>query len=420
MRKKESKYPQIMREIRTYLLELPKPRTINTIKSYSNTIEQLLDYIGKSPDKISYKDIYRWKEWILNKTTQRGKTHYRNSFANIFCAVNVFCKVYKIKNREGQYLHLIAPERINPEHDRVSLDIDEVNRLYEESKGDIRNYTMFKLIIETGCRVSELIHLNVDDVKTREINGNTVYYVDIGNRDFTPKANSFHQAIISKDTYDALQELIQVRTPIDDVYNYKVRLEEQQKRLKKAIAENNYQRKRASQSMISYLNKNHNKSVESQKAVFHNIYNRRIGYTDIQKTMKRYAVKCGITKRVTPHTFRHTCINLMKVAGKSHEEIKSQTGHKSSKTLDIYGNLRFEQQSQVFNDVFVKRDTPTVQPVPKQSVPLPTQTNKATDKKDIEILLIERLAKGEISSESFGLAMLKLKKNEIPNMDYHQ
>ena len=98
MRKKITKYPEVMKEIRTYLLELPKPRSENTIKSYSMTIERMLDYLKKEPENITYKDIHKWKTWILNRTTQRKKKHYSNSFANLFCAVNIFCKVYKIKN----------------------------------------------------------------------------------------------------------------------------------------------------------------------------------------------------------------------------------------------------------------------------------------------------------------------------------
>ena len=52
---------------------------------------------------------------------------------------------------------------------------------------------------------------------------------------------------------------------------------------------------------------------------------------------KKLALKAGITKKVTPHVFRHTFVSNMRTAGLSPYEIMSLTGHKNVSTLEGYG-----------------------------------------------------------------------------------
>ena len=211
----------------------------------------MLDYLRKNPKDMTYKDIQKWRNWIETKTTVRGKKHYQNSFANLFCAINTFCKVYKIKDRDGQYMQLYPPERIKPEHNRTSLDLDEVERLFNEAKGNVRNYAMFRTFIETGARISEIIHINVDDIKTIELNAKKKYYIDIGNRDFTPKAGSFRQSFITKETYDALQECIKARTPLKLIPDYAKKLQRWETELQNAKDNNMTNKKKVAQILTT-------------------------------------------------------------------------------------------------------------------------------------------------------------------------
>jgi integrase len=52
---------------------------------------------------------------------------------------------------------------------------------------------------------------------------------------------------------------------------------------------------------------------------------------------KNLAAKAGITRKITPHVFRHTFVSNMRAAGLSPYEIMSLTGHKNVSTLEGYG-----------------------------------------------------------------------------------
>jgi len=64
-----------------------------------------------------------------------------------------------------------------------------------------------------------------------------------------------------------------------------------------------------------------------EQALFLNCHGWRIGANDITSTVKRWAILCGIRKRVYPHLFRISGITNMYLRGVGLEDIRQQSRH---------------------------------------------------------------------------------------------
>ncbi len=63
---------------------------------------------------------------------------------------------------------------------------------------------------------------------------------------------------------------------------------------------------------------------------------RRLHRNDIQQMVKRYARWCGITQRISPHSFRHTFITQSLNAGASARDVQMAAGHKDGRMTSYY------------------------------------------------------------------------------------
>ena len=66
---------------------------------------------------------------------------------------------------------------------------------------------------------------------------------------------------------------------------------------------------------------------------------RRLSVRYIQKMISRYAVLAGISKRVTPHTLRHTYATDLLSHGADLRSVQELLGHKNVATTQIYTHV---------------------------------------------------------------------------------
>ncbi len=59
----------------------------------------------------------------------------------------------------------------------------------------------------------------------------------------------------------------------------------------------------------------------------------------IREIVKKYATQVGITKRVYPHLFRHQVLSYLSGKGLSDTELQAVSGHKNRESLRIYKDL---------------------------------------------------------------------------------
>ena len=78
----------------------------------------------------------------------------------------------------------------------------------------------------------------------------------------------------------------------------------------------------------------------------------------IQVWIKRYAVRAGITKNVSPHTLRHTYATMFYKQTKDLETLRMILGHSDISTTQIYitlANIDVENGIQLFNEINLKK-----------------------------------------------------------------
>lgn len=73
---------------------------------------------------------------------------------------------------------------------------------------------------------------------------------------------------------------------------------------------------------------------------------KRIGRGDVQLLVKTYAKQAGITKRVTPHSFRHSYVTLGLNAGVPQRDIQAGAGHADPRMTAYYDHGSMNRASE--------------------------------------------------------------------------
>ena len=164
---------------------------------------------------------------------------------------------------------------------RTFLRPDEYTKLLSLAGGNPRDYAIFQVFLQTGVRVSELCALCLDDI-------------------------------------DLEGRLLHVREG------------------KGMVARSIELEKKAVQALRSYL------GVRDQTLDAHLFLNRDgepLGERGVRKLVHRYCQRAGITKPVSPHSFRHTFGTYKAERGVSPFQLQQWLGHASLNTTQIYVHL---------------------------------------------------------------------------------
>jgi site-specific recombinase XerD len=108
--------------------------------------------------------------------------------------------------------------------------------------------------------------------------------------------------------------------------------------------------KPAEEAIAAYLKEGRRKLLGKKKtdAVFINRYGNQLIERRIQKIVKMYAGKSGITKRVHPHTIRHTFATHLLDGGADLRVVQELLGHASLTTTQIYTHVSQIQAKKVY------------------------------------------------------------------------
>jgi integrase/recombinase XerD len=90
-----------------------------------------------------------------------------------------------------------------------------------------------------------------------------------------------------------------------------------------------------------YLNKARNELCKdiSERTLFLNPYGKKMSRMGLWKIVKKYALKAGIGRPVSPHVFRHSCATHMLEGGASIIAVQEMLGHVDVSTTQIYTHL---------------------------------------------------------------------------------
>ncbi len=281
-----------IQEFNNYL-ELEKSFSENTIQAYVRDVQKLQNYVHSelqdiSPDLISYEHLQEYLYHLSKKKlSERSQARWVSSIKTFF--KYLFEEEIRQDNPttllEGPKLGLYLPDTLS--FDDIETIISAVNR--QSDLGE-RNYCIIEVLYGCGLRVSELTELKISTINFKE---NYISVVGKGNKmRYVPLTNYTKEVIESY--IKNVRPHIKIKTKYEDTL---------------------------------FLN-NRGTSM-SRNMVF--------------IIIKELALKAGIKKHISPHTFRHSFATHLLQNGADLRYIQEMLGHSSITTTEIYTHLKNEE-----------------------------------------------------------------------------
>ena len=267
-------------------IEIEKGRSVKTVENYDRYLERFFTFAKvKSPIQITEQMVREFRV-TLNRSAGVSGTMKRNTQNYHLIALRAFLKFLRKRDIES-----LNPERIELAkvggRDLDLITADELNRLMKGPSGSeltaLRDRAILELLFSTGLRVSELCSLNSD--------------IDLSRDEFS------------------------VRGKGD-----KVRVVFLSSSAKKAIAE--YLKKRSDMGEALFVSYGRGGKTSD-----------RLTPRSVERMGKDYAVKAGITRKVTPHVIRHSFATDLLENGADLRSVQALLGHANIATTQVYTHV---------------------------------------------------------------------------------
>lgn len=279
-------WKQSFRDFETFL-RLEKSLSENSVKAYLNDVRKLETFFSEkeieiSPSAITYPDLKDFLAWYgADNTNTRTQSR-------VLSGIRAFFKFLLIEGEIAENpSSLIESPRIGLKLPNVlsTEEIDNILGMIDLSKPvGHRNKAIIETLYSCGLRVSEVVNLRLTDI-----------HYDEGFVKVTGKGDK--------------QRLV----PIGNI---------------------------ALKAIDIYKNDRHSLPViYDQNILFLNRRGRKLTRAMIFHIIKELAAKAGITKTISPHTFRHSFATHMVQAGADLRAVQEMLGHESIMTTEIYTHI---------------------------------------------------------------------------------
>ena len=288
-------------------LEIEKGRSVKTIENYDRYLSRFLNQTKiTSPSKLDERSVREFRIWLNRQPGVAGDMK-RKTQNYYMIALRAFLK-YLRKNQ----IQSLDPERIELAkvggRDLDLITADELNRLMNAPTGDelrmLRDRAILELLFSTGLRVSELCGLNSD--------------------------------------LDLTRDEFSVRGKGD-----KVRVVFLSSGAKKAVAE--YLKKRGDMGDSLFVGYGRaGKGGKGKDAP-------RLTPRSVERIVKGYATKAGITRKVTPHVIRHSFATDLLENGADLRSVQALLGHANIATTQVYTHVTDKHLREIHKNFHGKR-----------------------------------------------------------------
>jgi site-specific recombinase XerD len=269
-------------------LEIEKGRSIKTVENYDRYLTRFLIFTkATSPSHIQEIKV---REFRLHLNRQEGVSgtmkHKTQNYYLI--ALRAFLKFLRKRNIDS-----LNPERIElakvGARDLDLLTAEELNRLMVSPKSTtlqgLRDKAIMELLFSTGLRVSELCSLDRD--------------LDLSRDEFSirGKGEKVRVVFLSPPAKSAIKQYLDKRGDVDGALFIQM-----------------------------------GKASKSAKDL-------RLTPRSVERIIKSYAVKAGITRKVTPHVIRHSFATDLLENGADLRSVQALLGHSNITTTQVYTHV---------------------------------------------------------------------------------
>lgn len=267
-------------------LEIEKGRSIKTIENYDRYLSRFLGHTKlTSPAKLDEKAVREFRLWLNRQpgTSANLKLKTQNYY---MIALRAFLKFLRKRGIES-----LNPERIElakvGQRDLDLISSEELTRLMSAPTGSsltaLRDRAIMELFFSTGLRVSELCSLSRD--------------LDLSRDSFSVrgKGEKVRVVFLSTEAKKAITDYLKARGDTEDPL------------------------------FISY-------GRGGTKGD-------RLSPRSVERMIKAYAIKAGITRKVTPHVIRHSFATDLLENGADLRSVQALLGHANIATTQVYTHV---------------------------------------------------------------------------------
>lgn len=286
---------RLKREFLEYI-EIEKGNSLKTVENYDRYLSCFLSFAKAAEASDITDDIVREFRLHLNrqqvKNRKNADTLKKNTQNYYMIALRVFLK-YLMKRG----ITALSPEKIElakiKERSLDLISIDELNRLLSapdtHDLGGLRDRAILELFFSTGLRVSELCSLNRDiDLSKDELS-------------VRGKGEKVRVVFLSDEAKAAIQAYLAKRPDMDEAL---------------------------------FVQASKKKNADGEL---------RLTSRSIERLVRHYATKAGISKKVTPHVIRHSFATDLLGNGADIRSVQMMLGHSNIATTQIYTHVTDKQ-----------------------------------------------------------------------------
>lgn len=296
--------------------EIEKGRSLKTVENYDHYLSRFISFAKvKNPEEITHDLVREYRLWLNRQIAREGRTGVpsvtlKKRTQNYYLiALRAFLKYLA---REG--IVTLSPEKIElaktPEHELDLISSEDLGRLLAAPGGNalvaLRDRAILELFFSTGLRVSELCDLPRD--------------LDLSRDEFSVrgKGEKVRVVFLSDTAKQALKVYLAKRTDVDD-------------------------------ALFVHIGQNGVGSSAKQARSL------RLTSRSVERLVKHYAIKAGISKKVTPHVLRHSFATDLLENGADLRSVQALLGHANIATTQIYTHVTDARLKETYKQFHDKR-----------------------------------------------------------------
>jgi site-specific recombinase XerD len=309
-----------LKQLKTQFLEyieIEKGRSLKTVENYDRYLSRFLGFLKKdNPADVTDDSVREFRLWLnrqsnlpwkilqgnsgVSKNNHIDKTLSKKTQNYYLIALRAFLKY--LARREVKSLPAERIELAKVAERTVDfITSEELTRLLNSPNGSdlksLRDKAILELLFSTGLRVTELCSLS------RDMN------IEADELSIRGKGGKVRVVFISLEARSAVKNYLAKRTDMEDALFVRVDRENSKEKRNKV---------------------NNKREIRENSAL-----NRH----SIERIVRYYATKSNMSKKVTPHTIRHSFATDLLGNGADIRSVQALLGHASIVTTQIYTHV---------------------------------------------------------------------------------
>lgn len=278
-------------------LEIERNRSIKTRVNYERYLKRFLEFSKISkPGQISQDLVRQYRLWLNRQSIKKNTQNY------YLIALRNFLKYLAKRD-----IKTLSADKIElgkqSERQVIFLEENELERLLGAPNGNsfksLRDRAILELLFSTGLRVSELCALNRNSINLKS-----------GEFAIRGKGDKVRLVFISDTAKEAIKNYLEkIKGIIDEAL------------------------------FIRQIKNPANPPAGGE--------NLRLTSRSVERLVKHYAAKAGLTKKITPHSLRHSFATDLLRNGADIRSVQALLGHSNITTTQIYTHITDKQLREV-------------------------------------------------------------------------